>query len=323
MVYRFAVDIGAWRTMLALIEGGEPKIVAYERPSTGALFAGRQPPSSALAGAVRHFLRERRVEADEIAGVGVGVPGIVDRHNGSVISCPNLRVLDGASLGAEASDELGMPVYVDNNTNLICLGEHTAGVGRGTEDMAVVSVGSGVGCGLILGGELYAGADGAACEFGHTIIVPNGLECTCGARGCLEMYCSGKALALLASEVFPGDVRGSEDRFAGAQHLIEQANAGHEKATKVLLEAFTYLGFGLTSLVNLLNPRLIVLGGTIIFAWPEGAEVARRVVMAEALAGARRNLRVEVSKLQHHAGVLGGAALVSAHEKNRSHKSER
>lgn len=293
--------------------------MAYERPSTDALFAGTQSPSLALASQIRSFLRQRRVEEDEIAGVGVGVPGIVDRQNGSVISCPNLRALDGAPLGVGASDELGMPVYVDNNTNLIALGEHAAGIGRGVDDMAVVFVESGVGCGLILRGDLYSGADGAACEFGHTIVVPNGLECTCGARGCLEMYCSGKALALVGSEVLPGDEHRSEERFAGAQRLIEQANAGHEKATRALVEAFSHLGLGLTSLVNLLNPRLIVLGGSIISAWPEGVSVARRVLMAEALAGARRNLRVEVSQLQHHAGVLGGAALVSAHGNTRSH----
>ena len=197
-------------------------------------------------------------------GVGVGVPGQVDRENGTVLSCPNLHVLDGAALGPEASAELGVPVYIDNNTNLISLGEHTAGVGKGVEDMAVVFVGSGVGCGLILNGELYEGADGVAAEFGHTKVVPNGLLCTCGGHGCLEMYCSGKALTLVAEQIFkPRDLYALGTRFAGAQLLIEQARAGHAQAREALTEAFIYLGVGLTSLVNLLNPRMIVLGGGI------------------------------------------------------------
>ncbi|MCD6519720.1 MAG: ROK family protein [Anaerolineae bacterium] len=312
MAYRFAVDIGATRTMLALIDEHEPEIIAHERPNTDVLFTGRRPPGMALAGAILHFLRERGVSPTELEGVGVGVPGQVDRENGTVLSCPNLHVLDGAALGPEASAELGVPVYIDNNTNLISLGEHTAGVGKGVEDMAVVFVGSGVGCGLILNGELYEGADGVAAEFGHTKVVPNGLLCTCGGHGCLEMYCSGKALTLVAEQIFkPRDLYALGTRFAGAQLLIEQARAGHAQAREALTEAFIYLGVGLTSLVNLLNPRMIVLGGGIVFAWPEGVDVARDFVMKEALPGARRHLRIEISQLQNYAGVLGGAALVS------------
>jgi len=313
MAYRFAVDAGATATMLALIEGSSSSVVAYERPNTDTIFVEGKAPAMAFTEADRRFLDQRRVEMGEIVGIGIGVPGVVDRPGGTVLSCPNLRALDGVALGPEASAQLGVPVCVANNTNLIALGEHTAGLGRGVGDMAAVWVGSGVGCGLVLNDKLYEGASGAAAEFGHTIIVPNGLACSCGSHGCLEMYCSAKALNLVAEGLFGPEVpRTTFTRFAGAHLLIEQASAGHVKAAMALFQAFTYLGIGLVNLVNLLNPTLIVLGGGIVFAWPEGAEIAKKVVLREALPQARQNLRIEISQLQSYAGVLGGAALVSA-----------
>lgn len=312
MQYRLAVDIGSARTMLALVEASGPEIVAHDRPNTEALFSGPQRPSAVLADAIRRFLREQRVRVDETMGVGIGVPGVVSRDGERVISCPNLRALDDAQLGPEASSELGIPVFVDNNTNLIALGEHTAGIGQGVNDMAVVSVGSGVGCGLILNGALYRGSDGAAAEIGHTIVVRNGRLCSCGARGCLEMYCSGKALALAAQSLFePGELPSPDTRFAEARLVIEQAHAGHQKAGEALVEAFSYLGLALANLVNLLNPRLIVLAGGTVFAWQEGVEIASEMVMSEARPEARANLQIVVSKLQNYAGVMGGAALVT------------
>lgn len=249
----------------------------------------------------------------EVEGLGIGVPGTVDRSRGIVLECPNLHVLDHTALAPEAASELRIPVYIDNNTNLIAIGEHTAGIGRGVDDMVVVFVGSGVGSGLILRGALYEGADGGAAEIGHTVVVPNGLACTCGGHGCLEMYCSGKALTMVANTLFkPGELYAIGSRFAGARLLIEQASVGHEGARGALTEAFTYLGIGLVNVVNTLNPRLIVLGGGIVSAWPEGVEIATAVVMNHAMPLMRRNLQIKVSQLQNYAGVHGGAALVSS-----------
>jgi glucokinase len=248
-------------------------------------------------------------------GVGVGIPGIVERDQGTVISCPNLEMLDGVALGPEMAAALGLPVFVNNDANLNTLGECTAGAGHGVEQMAGVFVSAGIGCGLILDGVLYEGGDGAAGEIGHTVIVPDGLACSCGSHGCLEMYCSGKALSLAAASLFGServtDQAYSAARYSGAQLLIEQANAGQPAALEAVTRAFTLLGYGLSNLVNIINPRLIVLGGTILFAWSQGLETVRQVVAQTALPAARRNLRIEMSALQNYAGVLGGAALVS------------
>jgi len=313
MAYRFAVDVGASRTMMALVAPSTAEIIAYERPYTHELLPDGKEPGLAIADAIERFIGQHRVELEEIAGVAVGVPGVVDRAKGYVYACPNLHVLDDSELGPNAQSALGLPVYVDNNTNLIALGEFTAGAGRGTRDMAVIFVGSGVGCGLIINGRLYEGADGAASEFGHINIVPDGRQCVCGAHGCLEMYCSGKAFSLDASELWePDGDDASSARFGGAQRLVEQAHAGHTRAQEYLDEAFSYMGLGVTTLVNMLNPRRVVLGGGIMLAWPNGLDIVRQTVFQEALPGIRRDLTIEMSELQHDAGVLGGAALVAA-----------
>jgi len=313
MAYRVAMDIGATRTMIALVHGSRPEVIAHQRPNSEVLFTGWRPPALALASAVQTFLREQQIDLAEVLGVGVGIPGMVNRHEGLVYACPNLNVLDGAPIGPESSKELGVPVYIDNNTNLIALGEHTAGVGQGVDHMAFISVGSGVGCGLILDGHVYHGGDDAAGEFGHTIVIPNGLPCSCGSRGCVEMYCSGKALTLVARNLFkPHELYALGTRFAGAQLLIDQALAGHVGAREAMVHAFTQLGLALSNLIDLLNPSLVVLGGGIVFSWPDSLQVVRQIVMRESLPGARRNLRIEVTQLQHFAGVLGGAALVQA-----------
>ncbi|OGO05617.1 MAG: hypothetical protein A2Y73_01080 [Chloroflexi bacterium RBG_13_56_8] len=312
MLYRLTVYVGAVQTILALVEGSTPEIVAHQRRPTDTIFDGRRSHGQALADALRDFLRENRVELSETMGVGVGVPGIVSRDGEQVISCPNLHELDGTWLGPDTASELGIPVFVSNNTNLIALGEHSAGIGQGVDDMAVVFVSSGVGSGLILNGSLYQGTDGAAAEIGHTIVVQNGRLCSCGARGCLEMYCSAKALSLVGEELFePEELSSLNTRFAGARLVIERALAGHSKARQALSESFSYLGIALVNLVNLLNPQLIVLGGDIVFAWPEGVGIAQEVVKRETRPQARPNIRIEVSQLKNYAGVMGGAALVT------------
>ncbi|MFH1084449.1 MAG: ROK family protein [Chloroflexota bacterium] len=312
-MYRLAIDIGSSRATLALVEGGTWDIVAHERADTGAVLVGQAAPGIELAAAAMAFLQAHRVNASELAGVGIGVPGIVDRKTGRVRSCPNLAVLNGADLGASMAEQLGVPAFTENDANLIALGEHMAGAGQGVEDLAVVSVGAGLGCGLILGGQLYHGANEGAGELGHTQVAPGGLLCSCGAHGCLEMYCSAKALAARAEGLLDTSaLGGASSRYAGAQLLIEQARAGHAAAQEALGAAFGHLGIALINLVNLLNPRVIVLGGYVALAWPEGLDLVRDAIQREALPVAREHVEVRLSALEPYAGVLGGAALVSA-----------
>lgn len=309
--YRCAIIIGAGKTTVALVAADSPEILFSDMPYTDQVLAPQRPAGQALADYVKSMLQKHNLEPEQVIGLGIGVPGTVRADNSTVYSCPNLPQLDGLPLGADTAQALRCPVYVCNNVNLMTLGEYTSGIGYGVHNMATVLIGPGVGCGLMIGGSVYAGPNGAAGELGHTIVVPHGRLCSCGAHGCLEMYCSGKALTKTAELLYgPRELYAIGARYAGASLLMERALAGDTRAHQALTEAFTYLGIGLTNLVNLLNPELIVLVGMIRF-WPEGVEVARSVVLSEALPAARANLRIELSKLHNLAGVLGSAAFVS------------
>ncbi len=312
MSYRMAVDIGATRTHFAIVERDMPRIVTRDRPMSSVIFTGERPGGAALASATRRFLDDKHIPLADICGIGVGVPGVVDVERRNVIVCPNLSVLDGASIVDDLQNDLSIPAFLDNNTNLIALGEHTAGVGRKVDDMAAVFVGSGVGSGLILNGQVYHSSNGMAGEFGHTKVVPGGRLCTCGGHGCVEMYCSAKALERTAQTLFdPRELFQLGTRYAGAALVIDQANSGHQGARAAMIEAFEYMGVALANLVNLLSPQLLVLGGGVVKAWPESINVVSNIIQRESSIEMPREIEVVESVLENDAGVLGGAALVS------------
>jgi len=315
-MYRLALDIGATKTAIGLIDEAGTICHRTKVPSFAAL-QGTTAVGDSLAESICAFLSETQIELGSIEGAGVGFPGVMDSLSGKITSCPNLPILDGVPLGKELTRRLGLPVFVENDVNLIALGEHVAGRGSGIDDLAVIFVGSGIGCGLILDGKLYRGADGAAGEFGHTVIEPDGRECTCGGRGCLEMYCSGKALTLEAASILGqvGDegvvvAEQTTPSWTGAERVIKAAKSGHPAALQAMRRAFYYLGLGITNLVDILNPRLIILGGGIVVGWPEGVDVVRDTVQARARMEARDHLVIERPILGEEAGLIGAAALV-------------
>lgn len=218
---QIAVDVGATKIAVTLTD--DPGGPTAFRRSTRTVLRSASSPEAAIGGLIQDVCRERGVATAHVGSVVVGIPGVIDRQSGTIASCPNLPELDGIALGPGLSEWLGMSVHIENDVNVIALGEATTGRGRGIADLACVFVGSGIGCGLILGGELYVGADGTAGEFGHTTVEVNGRQCTCGSQGCLEMYCSGKALSAWAAAVGLelADVTGWPDEFHGAESTIE------------------------------------------------------------------------------------------------------
>ncbi|MHB1355943.1 MAG: ROK family protein [Anaerolineae bacterium] len=310
-MYRCAVIVGAGKTTIALVAADSPEVIFTERPYTELVLPTQRPAGQALTEHIMMLLRQHDLEPGQLLGIGIGIPGTVMADYCTVYACPNLSQLDGVVLGFETEQAIGRPVFVNNNVNLIALGEYTAGIDRDVRTMATVFIDAGLGCGLIIDGSMYRGPNGAAGELGHIIIVPHGRLCSCGAHGCLEMYCSGKALKTVAKQLYgPRELYAIGARYAEAKLLIERALAGDTRAQEALTEAFTFLGIGLTSLVNLFNPELIVLTGLVRY-WPEGIEIAKKVVFSEALPAARASLLIELSKLHNLAGVLGGAAFVS------------
>ena len=237
-------------------------------------------------------------------GVGVGIAGLVDPERGVVVETPNLAGMDGVSLRAGLARETGLAperIAVENDANVAALGEHWLGAARGEEDALVVTLGTGVGGGLILGGRPYSGR-GMAGEVGHLVVDPQGLECGCGSRGCVETLASATAARRRAIEAgLPAD------RPGDLELLVERARAG-AGGERALLEAVGLdLGRGLGAVLCLLDLRLYVFGGGFSAAF-EALEPGIRAGIAERSFG-DREVRLRRAELGPAAGWIGAARL--------------
>ena len=254
------IDIGGTNTICETYDLAGSELLS-ETHSTPQVFA------EGAAGFVQHvkgFVQSHmaRHPHTTLGVIIVGVPGIVSTDGTRVISCPNLKELDGVALGEELSAAVGVPVYVYKDTELAAIGEQQLGAARGYANAVCVMLGTGIGCGLVINDRIWRGDHSLAGELGHTIIIPDGRLCTCGRRGCLEMYCSGKAFGRQAVElgIAPSDEHRRDDPNL-ARLLFEAAKRGSSAAEEAITTGFALLGIAMANMVNLVNPGVIVLGG--------------------------------------------------------------
>jgi len=255
--------------------------------------------------AVEQLASSAKLPLARLAGIGIGVPGLVDAQRGIVHLLTNVRGWREVPLVSRLRARLQRPVFLDNDVNLVALGEWRFGAGRGATSLVCLTLGTGVGGGLIVHGALYRGVAGAAGELGHMVLDPNGPRCACGSRGCLEAHVGSAAIVRLA-------------RQAGVAHrgrltpegLADLARRGDRTARAVWHQVGRLLGCGLASVVNLLNPDRIVIGGGVANAWPLFAPTLQRTIRAEAMQIPARTVRVVRAQLGDQAGVIGAAVLV-------------
>jgi len=208
--------------------------------------------------AVADLARSAGYAADDISGVGVGIAGIVQATTGFVHWSPALSTRN-VEFGSLLSETLGTPAFIDNDANLVAVAEKTIGLGKSHTDFIVVTIESGVGMGLVIGGELYRGARGCGAEFGHTKVHLDGALCRCGQRGCLEAYVGDYAL-LREAMTMPGADPGAEASVSiGA--LLDAARGGDAMAKSIVDRAGRMFAMGLANLVNIFDPQLIILAG--------------------------------------------------------------
>jgi len=280
------VDVGGTKILAGVVarDGGvgEHRETATPLDSEQALLDG-------LETAVRELLD------DTVVAVGFGVPSHIDQRSGVAIGSVNIPLAE-VPLRDVMRERLGLPVALDNDGNAAAIAEWRAGAGQGTRDMVMVTLGTGVGGGLILGGRPYRGSIGAGAELGHTVLVHDGLPCVCGGRGHLEAYVSGKAADELAREAF--------GPAADAHRLVRLANEGDERALEILTEIGRKLGSGLGSVVNTFDPELIVIGGGFAAAGDLLLGPAREVMAREALKP-MQDTKVVRAELGTLAGMIG------------------
>jgi len=250
-----------------------------------------------------------------LRAAGISTPGPSDPARGIVTTPPNLPGWHDVPLAALISERLGVPAWIENDANAAALAEHRLGAGRGTQHMVLVTLGTGIGGGLIFDGKLYHGASGAAGELGHMRLVPDGPLCGCGRHGCLEALASGRALGARAREIVEMQPDGILARLAAeageidARLLEQAANAGDASAEAAIHYAGLQLGAGLTNIVDVFNPEMIVIGGGLRRLGERYVGVAQRVMRSEAFAQPAADVRVVEAELGDEAPALGAALM--------------
>ena len=261
---------------------------------------------------------EEAVEAvgGEVSSVGFGIPCLIDQRTGIAVSAVNLPLLNIPFRDLMA-ERLGLPVVVDNDANCAALAEARAGAGRGARELVLLTIGTGIGGGLVLGGELYRGSVGAAAELGHIVVDADGPPCQgfCPNRGCLEAVASGTALvreAALAVGARPDTALGlalEDGRPLTGPLVTELAHDGDPVARDVLALIGRRLGVGLSSLVNVFNPEVVVIGGGVIAAGEMLLAPAREEMLRRALSPSRELVRVEAAAFGAESGMIGAALM--------------
>ena len=261
-------------------------------------------------------VREAREAAPDADAAGFGIPALIDWGRG--VSCSSVHLpLDGVPFRDLMSERLGLPVAVDNDANAAALAEQRFGAARGASDVVMLTLGTGIGGGLVLGGKVYRGSVGAGAELGHMVIDPDGPRCGggCPSRGCLEALASGAAIGR-EGEAAAAEQPDSELGHALAQGrpvtgalVTELAHGGDLAARAVLERVGRHLGVGISNLVNIFNPEVVVVGGGAVAAGELLLGPARQVVAERALSPSREVVRIVAAHFGVESGMLGAATL--------------
>ena len=305
------VDVGGTKTLLALVDpgGGVRARRRVETPQRG--------PEDLVQVLVRELealLEQAGRRREDVLGLGVGAPGPLDPRSGVVFEPPNLAGWRDVPLAAMLQEAAGIPTWVENDANAAALAEAWVGVGTGVRDLIYITVSTGIGGGLILDGELYHGVSGTAGEVGHMTVEPEGPLCGCGRRGHLEAVASGGAIARMAQEAVRA---GRETRLSAlpsqaltAEAVAEAAAQGDALAREIYARAGSYIGLAVASLVNVLNPAMVVFGGGVSKAGDLLLEPVRRVVRERAFRRPAQAAQIVPAGLGDDVGVIGAAAVV-------------
>lgn len=310
--YVIGLDIGGTNMRGALIDGDEERVDELKIPSEANLGIEK------LIDNLTDFIEKIRGDKN-IYGIGLGIPGIIDSTKGIITAAPNISHVKDYPIRSALRDRLGPDInlVIENDANMVGLGEWRKGAGKGVDSMIMITIGTGLGGGLILGGELWSGAHGMGGEIGHMTINPEGPECKCGNYGCLETYASANAIRRMVTQaISDGSVSAAlGDRVKGAapgeipKLVMEAALSGDETAIGIWQELGKALGIAIASLQNLLDVEMVVLGGGIANAWDL---FIRRLEDEAALRGfdaPMKKLRIEKSVLGDDAGILGAGYL--------------
>ena len=312
---RIGIDVGGTNVKLALVSS-EGKIIYSNSIPTHAEM-GYEYTVNNIKEAIKDLIKETDSQTKDIQGIGFGFPGQVDYKSGIVRLAPNIPGWVDVPIAQKIEEEFGISTRVDNDVRCAALGELNFGAGKGCENLICITVGTGIGSGLIVNGKLVRGASNAAGEIGHIKLQMNGGPiCGCGDTGCLEAFASGPAIVAMAEDYIKGGKSTKYRELANPEItpyiVYEAAKAGDPVARRIFTVIGEYIGIGLTSVINLLNPEKVIIGGGVAAAGEFLMDSIKETVKRRAMKIAGETVEIVPAQLGNTAGVIGASLLIES-----------
>lgn len=317
-MYNIGIDLGGTNIKVGLVDE-EYNIIAKATTKTD-LPRPAEEICGSIVETVWEVLNQAKVTIGEVNSIGIGTPGTANRNSGIVLYSCNLG-FKNTDLRSIIKGKLGKEVYVENDANAAAFGEVLAGAGKGYRDVVVVTLGTGVGGGIIIDGKIYTGFNFCGAELGHTVIRFGGRQCGCGRKGCFEAYSSATALINMTKEGMEAhpdskmwEIAGSLDGVDG-KTAFDGWRAGDAAASAVVDMYIEYLGCGLTNIVNTFQPEVLLIGGGICKEGENLTKPLEKILARDSYCiDPERSTKLDIAKLGNDAGIIGAAYLYTIAE---------
>lgn len=304
------IDLGGTNLKIALLDSRYK--INDRRTFSTRKFDRKKSLILAIVDSINGIIKDNHLRKREILGVGLGLPGPIDVERGIVHFFPNIPGWKEVNLKKILEERLKLPVFLDNDANLMSLAEHRRGAAQGLSDVVCLTLGTGVGGGIIINKSLYRGKSFAAGEIGHIPINEIGPRCNCGGIACLEAYIGNKRITKVAKELFKRNV--------SLEKLSQMAREKNRQALKIWSQMGRYLGIALVGVVNLFNPEAIVIGGGVAGAGKVLFDQVKETILKRAMRVQAKELKIFKAKLGNDAGLIGAAMLVKDSFKRYNHE---
>lgn len=313
MKYYLGIDIGGTNIKAGIVNDNTELLstVSVKTNSDG----GYETVLSAVLEAAKKACDEAKIEIDKVRSVGIGCPGTMDNKNGVVIYSNNLH-WNNVPLGKDVSERLGKKVYLENDANAAAYGEYVAGAAKNAKNAVVMTLGTGVGAGIIIDGRIYSGSNNAGGEIGHTVIEVDGAPCTCGRNGCFEAYASATGLVRMTQEMIAAKPesrlkeKAEIDGKISARTAFYAAKLGDPEGMYVVEKYIKYLAAGIANVINVFQPDILCIGGGVCnegdnLLIPLKKQVAQQIYSKYS----EKNTEIVIASLGNTAGIIGSACL--------------
>lgn len=300
--YTVGIDVGGTNIKFGLVSR-LGSVLAKTSLDTKQFRRNKQKLINALIEEINNLICSKNLKSKDILGIGFGLPGLIDSKKGVVNFLPNVPGWKNVPLKAIVQKKLRIPTFIDNDVNLMTLGEWKFGAGRGCKNMLCMTLGTGVGAGLVLNSALYRGEGFVAGELGHMPLNERGPNCNCGGWGCFERYVGNGRLLLNARKIF-------KNKNIQLPDVYKLANSGNVRAISFWNDTAVHIGNALVGVVNLLNPRLIVIGGGVSNNYKFLGTTINAIIKKRAMTIQAKMVKVVRAKLGDDAGIIGAQVLV-------------